>query len=131
MNSSIVEIIPDTEPTTIASGASLYTHPRYSPDGEYVSWQQWSVPDMPWDLHVANRRSDGTIYGEYVVAGRPNKESVSQPWWAPDGSLLFVWVTSGYWQLYQHDVLAKSTTQVVLSGLDKSEFAAAEVFLGR
>ncbi|KAH7010373.1 Alpha/Beta hydrolase protein [Ilyonectria destructans] len=89
---------------------------------------------MPWDgaeLHVAIRRSDGTIYGEYVVAGRPNKESISQPRWAPDGSLLFVWDTSGYWQLYQHDVLAKSTTQVALSGLDKSEFATAEVFLGR
>ena len=59
---------------------------------------------MPWDgteLWVAtiDRAEDGTprgLSGERLVAGGPG-ESVVQPIWAPDGSLLFCTDRTGWW----------------------------------
>ncbi|EEB94948.1 hypothetical protein MPER_06162 [Moniliophthora perniciosa FA553] len=40
----------------LVGGTDFYAHPVFSADGNYLAWQQWSHPDMPWDgseLHVA------------------------------------------------------------------------------
>jgi dipeptidyl aminopeptidase/acylaminoacyl peptidase len=102
-------------PRALVSGIDFVSDPRASPDGRRVSWLQWSHPDMPWDgteLCVAELRSTEAgpaVSRLTVVAGRPDQgrgghgagESVSQPRWAPDGSLWFVSDRSGWWNLYR------------------------------
>ncbi len=118
---------------TVAAGDDFYAYPRFSPDGTRVCWLQWSHPDMPWTgtvLYVADWH-DGALLNITRVAGQSQKESVSQPKWAPDGTLYFVSDKSGYWQLYSYSVEAKRADLVPIKGLEASEFAIADWLLGR
>ncbi|HLM65046.1 MAG TPA: prolyl oligopeptidase family serine peptidase [Acidimicrobiales bacterium] len=100
-------------PRVLVSGPDFVSDPRFSADGRRLAWLQWDHPDMPWDgsqLVVTDLRwSDigpGLQHPE-VVAGRPTGpdgatgESVSQPRWAPDGSLWFISDRTGWWNLYR------------------------------
>ena len=117
--------------STIAKGADFYAFPRFSPDGQKVSWTQWNHPNMPWnytELWVANWK-DGQVANERVVAGRDAKASITQPRWGPDNTLFFVDDRTGYWQLYHmtdHEV-----KHVHVKGLEKAEFAQADWCLGK
>ena len=58
---------------------------------------------MPWDsteLWVAHLDNAGMPVDPQLIAGGP-EESVIQPEWAPDGSLVFVSDRSGWWNLYR------------------------------
>ena len=33
----------------LVSGTNFYALPRFSPDSNHITWQQWYHPDMPWD----------------------------------------------------------------------------------
>jgi len=82
----------------VAGGTDFVAAPRVSPDGDRLAWLAWSHPNMPWDgteLWVA--APDGT--GARLVAGGP-AESVSQPWWSPDGRLHYLSDRTGWWNLY-------------------------------
>mgnify|MGYP001817873172 CR=1 FL=1 len=88
--------------STIATGSDFYASPRVSPDGERLAWVEWDHPNMPWDgtrLVVANA-TDPTERS--VVAGGGN-ESVVQPEWDADGSLVFASDRTGWWNLYRFD----------------------------
>ena len=116
----------------IASGADFYSHPKFSPEGNKVCWLQWNHPDMPWTgslLYVASW-SDGAISNTKVVAGEPGKESISQPRWLPDGSLLFASDRSGYYQLYLLEPGQEDARNINLRGLSDVEFAGPEWMLG-
>jgi dipeptidyl aminopeptidase/acylaminoacyl peptidase len=70
-----------------------------SPDGTTLAWLQWNHPSMPWDdtqLIVRDLRSGE----ETVVAGGPG-ESVLEPRFEPDGSLLFLSDRTDWWNLYR------------------------------
>jgi dipeptidyl aminopeptidase/acylaminoacyl peptidase len=75
--------------------------PRLSPDGSVLAWLTWDFPNMPWDgtdLWVARIAEDGGLQDPVHVAGGL-AESIVQPRWAPDGSLVFVSDRSGWWNL--------------------------------
>jgi dipeptidyl aminopeptidase/acylaminoacyl peptidase len=98
--------LEDGAVTVLASGCDFYSTPRSSPDGSRLSWLQWRHPNMPWDgteLWVADCAGGGLANARQVAGGA--EESIVQPEWAPDGSLLFVSDASGWWNLYQwrHD----------------------------
>jgi dipeptidyl aminopeptidase/acylaminoacyl peptidase len=111
----VLDISGALAPRVLVSGPDFVSDPRFSPDERWVCWLQWSHPDMPWDgteLCVAHLRSTEVgpaLSHPEVLAGRPDHgpgghgdgESVSQPRWAPDGSLWFVSDRSGWWNLYR------------------------------
>ncbi|CAG8242815.1 unnamed protein product [Penicillium salamii] len=118
--------------TTIAKGDDFYSHPKFDSQGKYVSWIQWSHPDMPWTgtvLYFAEW--DGSALKNVTrIAGEAQKESIAQPKWGFDGMLYFVSDRTGYWQLYSFNVKDHSVRSFSFSGLENSDFAIAEWKLG-
>ncbi len=89
--------------TDLASGHDFYSDPRLSPDGRQLAWVSWDFPQMPWDgtdLWVAPILDDGSL-GEAVHVAGGTRESVVQPRWAPDGSLVFISDRSDWFNLYR------------------------------
>jgi dipeptidyl aminopeptidase/acylaminoacyl peptidase len=94
------------EPRTIASGRDFYSDPRISPDGTRLAYLTWSLPWMPWDgteLVVADLAEDLSPSAPVTIAGRDGEESIWQPTWAPDGSIVFASDRSGWWNLERWD----------------------------
>jgi dipeptidyl aminopeptidase/acylaminoacyl peptidase len=88
---------------TLTSGYDFYSTPRPSPDGQRIAWLSWRHPNMPWDsteLWLASLGSDGGLVDARHVAGG-GEESIVQPEWAPDGTLVFASDKSGWWNLYR------------------------------
>ncbi|SCX60062.1 Dipeptidyl aminopeptidase/acylaminoacyl peptidase [Klenkia marina] len=93
----VVAVAPDGSVEVLVSGPDFVSDPRPGPDGA-LSWLQWQHPHMPWDAaQLVVRAADGT---ETVVAGGDG-ESVVQPGWTADGSLLFFADRSGCWALHR------------------------------
>ncbi|WP_208026951.1 S9 family peptidase [Rhabdothermincola sediminis] len=94
------------EPAVLVSGPDFVSFPRLSPDGRRLCWTQWNHPDMPWDateLWVAEleeRSGSLALAGARPVAGGPG-ESIFQPEWVADGSLLFASDRNDWWNLYR------------------------------
>ncbi|OZM81085.1 S9 family peptidase [Pseudonocardia sp. MH-G8] len=88
-----------SEPEVLVTGPDFVAAPRLSPDGATLAWLRWDHPSMPWDdtqLVVRDLRTGE----ETVVAGGPG-ESVLEPRFEPDGSLLFLSDRSDWWNLYR------------------------------
>jgi dipeptidyl aminopeptidase/acylaminoacyl peptidase len=120
----LVSIDRDGVVEVIASGSDFYSSPRISSDGSRLAWIEWSHPNMPWDgtrLVVADIE-DPIV--RTVIAGGPD-ESVVQPEWTWDGSLVFASDRTGWWNLYRFD--GESTTAVL--EMD-AEFAGPAWLLG-
>ena len=74
-------------PVRLSTSADFCFDPTWSADGQWVAWQEWDVPAMPWDAsRIVTRRADAG--GEPVVAGGGADVSVQQPRFSPDGTLL-------------------------------------------
>lgn len=110
------------EPVVLISGSDFVASPRVNADGNVLAWFRWDHPDMPWDgteLCVASMYDDQADGGEivvgdtHVIAGGRD-ESISQPEWTPDGSLLFISDRTDWWNLYRVD--ATGVRAVVTSG---------------
>ena len=89
--------------SVLAHGFDFYSTPRVSPDGRRLAWLAWRHPNMPWDgceLWLADIDAAGALSNERLLAGGP-EESVVQPEWAPDGSLIFASDRTGWWNLYR------------------------------
>jgi dipeptidyl aminopeptidase/acylaminoacyl peptidase len=88
-----------SEPEVLVTGPDFVAAPRLSPDGATLAWLQWDHPSMPWDdtLLVVRDLASGE---ETVVAGGTG-ESVLEPRFEPDGSLLFLSDRSDWWNLYR------------------------------
>ena len=111
----VLDTTGELPPRPLVTGPDFVSDPRISPDGARLCWLQWSHPDMPWDgteLCVADLRAGDVgpaLAHPEVVAGRPHLgrgghgdgESVSQPRWAPDGSLWFISDRTDWWNLYR------------------------------
>lgn len=85
----------------VASGADFYGQLALSPDARQLAFIRWMLPDMPWDA-TELVLVDLATGDETVVAGGPD-ESVVEPIWAPDGTLVFSSDRTGWWNLYRHD----------------------------
>lgn len=93
------------EQTVLARGHDFYSTPRLSPDARRLAWLCWRHPNMPWDgteLWLADLDESGVPRAAQCVAGGAT-ESIVQPEWSVDGTLLFVSERSGWWNLYRHD----------------------------
>lgn len=100
-----------SEPEVVVSGSDFTTSPRLSPTGESLCWVEWNHPNMPWDgSRLVVRRLDS---GEQHVIAGGEEESVSQPRWAPDGSLMFISDRSGWWSLYRWAPAERAVTPLV------------------
>jgi len=80
--------------------------PRPSPDGRWLAWVVWDHPDMPWDtsrLQVAPLSSGAgmPVVGPSVTVAGGTGNSVGQPRWMADGSLVFVDDRTGWWLPYR------------------------------
>ncbi|KAJ6171995.1 hypothetical protein N7470_001062 [Penicillium chermesinum] len=119
--------------TTIAQGDDFYSHPRFDPSGKFVSWIQWSHPDMPWTgtiLHYAEW-DNGSLANDRAIAGKAEEESIAQPRWGLDGQLYFASDCTGFWQLYSFNPTEQNITRLPLGQFKQSGFAVAEWELGR
>jgi dipeptidyl aminopeptidase/acylaminoacyl peptidase len=86
--------------TVLATGHDFYAAPRMSADGR-LAYLGWDHPNMPWDgcvLYVADADGSAAV----AVAGGP-QESITQPTWAPDGTLYFTSDRSGFWNLHRFE----------------------------
>jgi dipeptidyl aminopeptidase/acylaminoacyl peptidase len=101
---AVVAIDPGSGTTTVlASGSDFFSTPRPSLDGHGLAWLAWRHPNMPWDtteLWLADIDQEGHPSSAHMIAGG-GEESVIQPEWAPDGTLVFVSDRSGWWNLYR------------------------------
>lgn len=87
----------------LVQGADFYASPRLSPDHSHLSWISWNHPNLPWDgteLWVAEITAEGLLGEQKLVAGG-QEESIFQPEWSPDGTLIFVSDRSNWWNFYQ------------------------------
>lgn len=104
-NEIVAVSLKDGRIQVIDAGHDFVANPRLDPSGTRLCWISWMHPDMPWDgttLWVARIGPDGETDVPLRVAGGPG-ESVFQPEWGPDGTLVYVSDRSGWWNLYRHD----------------------------
>jgi dipeptidyl aminopeptidase/acylaminoacyl peptidase len=100
--------------TELATGHDFYSDPMVSPDGSRLAYLSWDFPRMPWDgtdLWVAEIADDGTLGDPVHVAGG-ERESVCQPKWSPDGSLVYASDTSDWWNLYRWRAGASGSSEI-------------------
>ncbi|CZR67614.1 related to dipeptidyl aminopeptidases/acylaminoacyl-peptidases [Phialocephala subalpina] len=116
----------------IVSGADFYAHPKFSPDGKKICWLQWNHPDMPWtgtELYVADW--DGEKVGKAVkITGQARTESIAQPKWHVDDTLLFCSDRTGFWQLYRSDGKGGDVELLPIKGFEEAELGGREFILG-
>ena len=89
--------------TELLVGHDFYSDPRLDRRGSRIAFLTWDRPNMPWDgsdLWVVDVQPDGRVGLPHHVAGGLD-ESIVQPTWAPDGSLVFVSDRTGWWNLYR------------------------------
>jgi dipeptidyl aminopeptidase/acylaminoacyl peptidase len=100
---TLVVINTDTKSLhPLISGADFYALPRFSPDGNHITWQQWHHPDMPWEggeVYVADviaNENTLSVKNEIHVAGVRGKVSAGYPSWRDNDNLIFTSDESGY-----------------------------------
>jgi dipeptidyl aminopeptidase/acylaminoacyl peptidase len=116
--------------TELAAGHDFYSDPRLDRTGSRIAFLTWDRPCMPWDgsdLWVADVQPDGRLGLPFHVAGGPD-ESIVQPTWAPDGSLVFVSDRSGWWNLYRWR--KRSSDPVAVAPMD-AEMAGPQWVFGQ
>lgn len=85
---------------SVVAGSDFLAYPRVSPDGRRLAWIAWDHPNMPWDateLRVGDL-DDGRVRSWRTLAGGP-AESVLQPEWLDESTLLAVSDSSAWWNL--------------------------------
>ena len=102
--------------SVLATGHDFYSSPR--PTFDRLAWLCWRHPNMPWDsteLWVAEIADSGVQSNARMIAGGAD-ESIVQPQWAPDGSLVFVSDRSGWWNLYRWTPNGEVTALAPMAG---------------
>lgn len=85
----------------LADGADFYGAPTVSPNGHYLAFVEWALPDMPWQssrLRVCRVKSDG--YLQTLRVDTP-PGAVTQPQFTADGRLICMSDQAGYWQPFE------------------------------
>lgn len=116
--------------TVLCEGADFYSHPKFSHDGKWICWVQWKHPDMPWsgsELYVA-AWDNGKIGPPKFVAGKAEKESISQPKWHSYDGLMFTSDRTGFHQIYLFDPISSETRKVEVKGFEDADLGGPDMF---
>lgn len=113
-----VEAHEGGEPIVLVTGPDFVSSPRFSPNGQQMVWLQWNHPDMPWDgtelwIATIDDDPDGIAVSNARRVAGSRDESIGQPTWLADGSLVFVSDRTDWWNLYRvtaADALAATAT---------------------
>jgi dipeptidyl aminopeptidase/acylaminoacyl peptidase len=98
----------------VVAGSQFFAFPRISPDGQQLAWIAWNHPDMPWDattLRVGEILAGAVPSWRVVMGG--NRESILQPEWLDDSTLIAMSDRSNYWNPWRIDLRTDIATQVV------------------
>ncbi|KAG6373267.1 Alpha/Beta hydrolase protein [Boletus reticuloceps] len=113
--------VVDTNTATVnivVQGADFYATPVFNPSGTKIGWQQWNLPDMPWQ-------------GDHIlVAGEAGTKSATFPSWITDTTLAYI--TDGYnkyWNPYIFDTDTQQSRVVLKTSLEQ-DFAEPAWYLG-
>lgn len=92
-----------SEPFVVAEGHDFFSSPAFSPDGRRLAYVAWDHPNMPWDtttLYEVDLDAQARVTSRRVVVANDG-ESIVQPRYDVDGSLLFVSDRTDWWNLYR------------------------------
>jgi dipeptidyl aminopeptidase/acylaminoacyl peptidase len=113
-------------PEVLVSGPDFVSSPRVSADGARICWVEWDHPNMPWDdTRLMVRELGG---GPATMVTGAESESVMQPQWQPDGSLIFISDRTGWWNLYRWS--SEAGTAEALTELDDAEIGEPQWVFG-
>lgn len=131
--------VVDTKKATVGiltHGADFYATPMFNPSGTKIAWQEWFLPDMPWEggiIYVADVATSGDDIGisdRVSVAGKKGKVSATFPAWINDTTLLY---TSDGVNQFQNPFIFDTETQQskpVLKAPREQDFAEPAWWLG-
>jgi len=90
-------------PVRLSGDVDFCFDPAFTTDSQWVAWQQWSVPDMSWDLsEIAACRADGS--GDVLSAYSAPDAQAQQVRFAPGGRLAgFLSDVDGFLNLWAFD----------------------------
>lgn len=128
-NSVVAVALADGALTQLVGGHDFFSDPRVDAAGARLCWLAWDRPNMPWDgteLWVGRLEADGSVGSPRLVAGG-RSESIVQPRWAPDGSLVFVSDRTGWWNLYRW---REGSPEAVALAPAEAEFAGPQWVFG-
>jgi dipeptidyl aminopeptidase/acylaminoacyl peptidase len=102
-------------PVKLVSGADFYMQPAWHPNSQMLAWVDWNHPNMPWDgtflrlaklsVSAAGQTHPLPEVAEISVIAGDIQTSIFQPQFSPDGgSLAYCSDTTGWWQIYLHDL---------------------------
>jgi hypothetical protein len=131
---TIVAINAETKTIhAVASGYDFYSNCRFSHDGKHICMTRWNHPDMPWTGNeaVVYDWENGAVSNETYIAGKARTESICQPRWHLDGSLLFAGDRTGFWQMYRFDLNTSKTEYLRLDGLEQADIGSPEFCIGK
>ena len=92
------------EVSIVHQGHDFYASPRVSPAGTELIFVAWDHPNMPWDgTRLLRAGLHGPDIGPVTLAAGGATESVQQPAWLPDDTILYLSDRTGYWNLHRLD----------------------------
>jgi dipeptidyl aminopeptidase/acylaminoacyl peptidase len=98
-----VDMDGNLEVSTLFRGPDFVASPALSDCGSRLAWISWDHPHMPFDeshLWIADVDTGGSLVKPRRLVANAG-EYVSQPRWAPDGSLYFLSDRSGWTNIYR------------------------------
>uniref|UniRef100_A0A0R3S0N8 Peptidase_S9 domain-containing protein n=1 Tax=Elaeophora elaphi TaxID=1147741 RepID=A0A0R3S0N8_9BILA len=92
----------------IITGADFYAFPRISPDGQWFTWMEWNMPNMPWDettVVISAIKEDGDI--DEIC--RISREGVNyhSPEWSSAGNLYLISDHTNWWNVYEVNLIER------------------------
>ncbi len=116
----------------LVSGTDFVSSPCLNAAGDHLAWLSWNHPNMPWDgteLWTASIDVEGNLSGIRHVAGGA-RESIFQPGWSGDASLIFVSDCTGWWNLYRADVGSEQGSAPEALTRQEAEFGVPQWVFG-
>uniref|UniRef100_A0A1I8EUP6 Acyl-peptide hydrolase n=1 Tax=Wuchereria bancrofti TaxID=6293 RepID=A0A1I8EUP6_WUCBA len=86
----------------IVTGADFYAFPRISPDGQWLTWMEWDMPNMPWDettVVISSIKENGDTDELYRISRKG--VNYHSPEWSSAGNLYLISDHTNWWNVYE------------------------------